>query len=274
MFSTPFTFFKSVSAGPAPAPVEQTFTTNGTWSCCSGATCIEVIAVGGGGGGRSFTPWGEPNPGRSSGGPGGGAGEVKICTLTSAFGSSQCVIIGSGGAANSNGQSSCFGSLVISTGGLAGSTAVCSSGTGSSTANGGNGGAGSPAGGNARACSANLGSGGYKTENQGCAGGSATGKPGGGGAGGGSSSCAFVYLGCGGAGGAGGTICDITLGTGGTGGTNANDSCMPLIAGGNATGYGAGGGGAAASNGYIAPSPTPLGGCGSPGVVKVIQYFS
>lgn len=256
-------------------PVEQLFTSNGTWSCCTGAVCVEVIAIGGGGGGRSFTGWIQPNPGRSTGGPGGGAGEVKICTLTSGFGSSQCVIIGSGGSSNNAGSASCFGALVIACGGAVGNVAVCVSGAGSSTATAGAAVGGSPVGGNSQACAANFGpldNPAHIPQNAGCAGGSATGKPGGGGGGGGASSCLFGYFGCGGPGGVGGTICGITLGRGGTGGCGCNGSNQIIAIGGAAVGYGAGGGGAASMGGYECGT-TRAGGCGGPGVVKVIQYF-
>jgi hypothetical protein len=271
MFSTPFTFLKSVSA--APPPVEQTFTTNGTWSCCSGATCVEVIAVGGGGGGRSFTGYAQPNPGRATGGPGGGAGQVLICTLNSGFGSSQCVIIGQGGASNNSGSASCFGALVIANGGNVGCAAVCVSGAGSSTVSAGAAVGGSPVGGNGRACADNFGFCTYLPQNFGCAGGSATGKPGGGGAGAGSSACMFGYFGCGGVGGSSSTICGITLGQGGTGGTNCSGPNQTIAVGGAAVGFGAGGGGAASTQSYDIGT-TRAGGCGGPGVVKVIQYFS
>ena len=45
--------------------VRQVFTSNGTWSCCTGAQRINVIAIGGGGGGYS-------------GGLGGSGGSGKV----------------------------------------------------------------------------------------------------------------------------------------------------------------------------------------------------
>lgn len=113
------------------------FTANGTWNCCTGATCIEVmtIAGGGGGGGGAGTDCSGINN-KVSGGAGGGGGGVSICLLTTGFGTSQCVIVGQGGAGGarscfplgavgqagngSNGGDSCFGSLVKSTGGKLG----------------------------------------------------------------------------------------------------------------------------------------------------------
>lgn len=270
------TNYINVVAAPTP-PVETLFTTNGTWSCCPGAVCIEVVAVGAGAGGRSITGRNPSFPFRDTGAPGGGAGEVIVCTLTSGFGSSQCIRIGSGGVSNVSGGATCFGALVIAPGGAVGAVAVCASGTGSSTAAGGDGGGASSNGGNGKACSADLGAGaGYRTQNAGDPGQTVTAKPGGGGAGGGSSvfsGACGLYTGCGGAGGAGGTICGITLGTGGAGGTNCNGTPMPNAPGNAASGFGAGGGGAASLGGYCIGATIP-GGAGAAGVLKVIQYFS
>lgn len=268
------TNYITVVAGPVAPPVEQTFTTNGTWNCCPGAICVEVIAVGAGAGGRSTSRWlNMPNPGRFTGGPGGGAGEVVLCGLTGGIASSVCVIVGSGGAANSAGGASCFGSVVVAAGGAVGAAVVCASGAGSSTSAGGDGGGNSSNGGGTKACAADFGAVCYITQNKGENGQTIIGKPGGGGGGGGFSNCAFGYLGSGGAGGTGGTICGLTLGNGGAGGTNANDTCMPNVAGGAASGYGAGGGGAASVGGYIS-CPASNGGAGGNGVIKVIQYFA
>jgi hypothetical protein len=266
------TNYINVVAAPTP-PVETTFTTNGTWSCCPGAVCVEVVAVGAGAGGRSFTGFNQSAPFRQTGAPGGGAGGVVICTLTTGFGSSQCVRIGTGGGSNTAGGGTCFGALVVADGGGVGSVATCASGIGSSTASGGVGGNGSPNGGLGRATADNFGAGNcYLAANAGCAGGAATGKPGAGGAGGGYSQCGGAgYFGCGGAGGAGSTLCGITLGTGGAGGTNCNGTPMPA-AGNAASGFGAGGGGAASPDGYCLGT-TIAGGAGGNGVLKVIQYF-
>lgn len=269
------TNYITVVAGPA---FEQTFTTNGTWNCCPGAVCVEVIAVGAGAGGRSTSRWlNMANPGRFTGGAGGGAGEVVLCGLTGGVASSVCVVIGSGGAANSAGGASCFGSVVVAAGGAVGAAVVCASGAGSSTSAGGDGGGNSSNGGGTKACAADFGAVCYITQNKGENGQTIIGKPGGGGGGGGWSQCAFGYLGSGGAGGTGGTICGLTLGNGGCGGTNANcccmGSCMPLVAGGAASGYGAGGGGAASVDGLIS-CPASVGGTGGNGIIKVIQYFA
>lgn len=259
-----------INVTSAPAPVETLFTNSGTWSCCPGATYIEVIAVGGGAGGRNGGYCVMVNPSRFTGGPGGGAGGVKVCQLNSGFGSSQCVIIGNGGGANTAGGNTCFGSLVIANGGAVGSPPSYAAGVGQSTASGGIGGNTSSCGGGAKACAADLGvGGGYKLVNKGNDGQAVAGTPGAGGAGGGRSLCLYGYNGCGGAGGAGGTICGITLGTGGNGGTNFDaSSCNE--SGSAGSGYGAGGGGGA-SNDYVASSKA--GGAGQKGVLKVIQYF-
>jgi PKD repeat protein len=256
----------------APAPVEQTFTADGTWTCCAGATYIEVIAVGGGAGGRSTIGAIGANPGRRTGGGGGGAGEVVVCQLTTGFGSSQCVRIGSGGGSNTAGAATCFGTLVTALGGAVGGAPVYVASAGSSTTPGGDGGGSSSDGGASKACAANFGSGGYISQNAGDAGCSITAKPGGGAGGGGYSACAFGYQGCGGAGGAGGTICGITLGNGGNGGTNCNGSNQTIAVGCAASGYGAGGGGAASTYDYDIGT-TRAGGAGGAGVMKVIQYF-
>lgn len=242
-----------IDVQPAPAvPIEETFTADTTWSCCPGATRVEVIAVGGGGGGGG----GKPNFSLlfGAGGAGGGAGGVVICELTSGFGISECVIVGSGGAggarstsciegnapAGALGGASCFGSIVIGNGGNGGAGGRITAGNSIST--GGVGGDGSPNGGNAST---------FKTGPVSTAGGSATGKPGGGGAGGGFNidgpSCTLSAT----SGGSASTICEITLGSGGS------------------LGIGAGGCGGRTFNG----SASTAGGAGGAGVVKVIQYF-
>lgn len=264
----------SKAGGPVISCVVQCFTTNGTWSCCPGTTCIEVVAIGGGGGGRSGI-MNSSNPGRSTGGPGGGAGGVSICTLTSGFGTSQCVIIGSGGATDTNGNPTCFGALVVAGGGAAGAASVTVAGVGSSTSAGGAGGTGNqgtaPAGGGTKACADALG---YPSqtaapENAGSDGSSATGFPGAGGGGGGFSACTFGWFGNGGAGAAGGTICGITLGSGGNGRTsspaNFTERCG---APGTMPGGGGGGGGSNSSNTVIRD-----GGRGATGMVQVTQFI-
>ena len=253
----------------------QCFTTNSTWTRCPGTVCIEVVTIGGGGGGRDGIQF-TSNPGRSTGGPGGGAGGVSVCTLTTGFGGTQSVVIGAAGAANGNGGSSCFGALVCAGGGAAGAAVSSSAGTGSSTASGGAGGAGSlgtaPAGGGAKACADALGYPGNTAipEDEGNPGSSAAGFPGAGGGGGGFSACAFGWYGNGGAGAAGGTICGITLGNGGNGST-ASPQNFADRSGSPGTSPGGGGGGAGSNS---SNTVTRNGGVGGTGMVQVVQYYT
>jgi len=197
------------TVAPSYGTIVQCFTSNGTWSCSTGSTvCVEVVAIGGGAGGRSGIQF-SSNPGRVTGGPGGGAGGVSVCTLTSGFGTSQCVIIGGGGASDTAGSATCFGALVVAGGGQLGAVVASSAGVGSSTASGGAGGTGNqgtaPAGGGTKACADALPYPGNSAipEDEGNPGSSAAGFPGGGGGGGGFSACGFGWYGNGGAGAAG-----------------------------------------------------------------------
>ena len=267
MFTNPFTFQKQAGGGTLSCVV-QCFTANGTWSCCSGATCIEVVAVAGGGGGGPGSPGTSSNASTCmrSGGPGGGAGGVVVCTLTSGFGTSQCVIIGTGGAAGvggsnlfgtptcsgGNGGASCFGALVVATGGGGGQPGQSATWSPGRCISGGVGGNDSPNG--AYACVSNV----YGENGSG---GSATGKPGSGGAGFGSGyQTAEPETG----GGGGSTICGITLGNGGNGGGGG-------AAGSNGSGFGAAGGGGSKPNDYFCNSFN--GGAGAAGIIQVTQYI-
>ena len=95
----------------------QVFTANGTWKRPSNVNTVLVTMCGGGGGGQSF----------SSGGNGGGSGTCYrrwIYPVTSDV----SITVGTGGATNSDGGSSSFGSLVAAggtTGG--GGSRVCPS---------------------------------------------------------------------------------------------------------------------------------------------------
>ena len=267
MFNTPFTFQKQVvPAGPSYLAVVQCFTTNGTWSCCTGTVCVEVVAIGAGGGGRTAAnpnirpPMG--NPGAALGGPGGGAGGVSICTLTSGFGTSQSVVIGTS-SVNANGGASCFGTLVRAGGGFAGAAAFACCGAGVNiSAAGGAGGTGnagtSPAGGCTCACPQGL--------NNGQPGGSAVGFPAGGGGGASSGECLSLYQGSYGLGGTGSTLCGINLGQGGTGG-GPTIGINGFV--GVPFGSGGGGGGQDGNSGNYG-----TGVAGAPGIVKVTQYVS
>lgn len=275
MFTTPFTYMAQAGGGTFSCVV-QCFTTNGTWSCCTGAVCIEVVAIGGGAGGRSGIQHTAGSPGRSTGGPGGGAGGVSVCTLTSGFGTSQCVIIGGGGASDTSGSASCFGVLVCAGGGSVGNAPSSVSGVGSTTTAGGAGGAGnqgtSTAGGGTKACAGALGSPSNSAapENSGENGASAAGFPGAGGGGGGFSQCPVQgWWGNGGAGAVGGTICGITLGSGGNGRTSSSQNFTERCGSpGTMPGGGGGGGGTNSSNTVIRD-----GGRGATGMVAIIQYI-
>jgi hypothetical protein len=278
------------STRTVPLPVEQTFTANGTWSCCSGATCIEVLVIGAGGGGNSGARDTRVafNGRLNIGGAGGGGGGIALATLSGAqVPSSVCVIVGTGGnggQANSancsdgyvgtNGGASCFGSCVVANGGRScnsantngggysnvgvGGVNDCAGGGGTAVINTGTGTACS--GGNGGGMGTQIGLaavqlvGGPPTNVAG------TFRPRGGAGGGGSSCCA---QGAGGSVISGTVCCGICIGNSGCGGSTEG------AAGGNGQAYGAGGGGGHASN-----SPTAeKAGNGAPGVVKVIQYF-
>lgn len=244
--------------------VTQCFTSNGTWSCCPGTFCIEVVAIGAGGAGAGGAAFTTPSC-ASTGGGGGGGGGVSICGMTSGFGTSQCVIVGSG-------SDSCFGPLVTATKGTNGcasirnTTAFPEISTGSAPGGVGN-----------YACG---GAGGFSCTAAGettmGGGGSCATAPGGGGGGGSvwlRSDIRF-FASFGGGGGGGSTLCGITLGSGGRGGagvstippgTNTGRTTCP-----GASFGGGGGGGAAASNGICQQS----GEAGAPGIVKVTQYIT
>ena len=252
----------------------QCFTTNSTWTRCPGTVCIEVVSIGAGGGGRTGQQF-STNPGRSTGGPGGGAGGVSICTLTTGFGGTQSVVIGTGGPADTAGGASCFGALVCAGGGGAGGALSSAAGVGSSTASGGGGGAGnagtSSAGGGAKACSDALPYSGNSQipENSGNDGSTTAGFPGGGGGGGGRSACAFGWFGCAGLPGSGGTICGITLGSGGTGSASFAGTSDEIGGAGSIPGGGGGGGG---TQNFATVVRT--GGAGGRGLVQVVQYYT
>lgn len=105
----------------------QCFTSNGTWTCPTGTTCIEVCVAGGGGGGGGGA-W--INSGWGAGGGGGGGGGISYCQLLNpSIPSSVCIVLGAGGlcgpaatfntcgSPGGNGQPSCFGNLISAAGG-------------------------------------------------------------------------------------------------------------------------------------------------------------
>ena len=268
-----------------PLPVEQCFTSNGTWTCCSGAVCIEVVAIGGGGGGGGgvLSVGGSSPPSCTAAGQGGGgAGGVSICVLTSGFGSSQCVVIGNGGAGGSQGTpssttaggdggSTCFGTLVCAGGGF-GPPSYSGGQPVATMPQRGAGGVGnqgtSPFGG----YSGRFASGAAPNPT---AGSSATGFPGGGGGASGIPVGGFTsYPGC--LGGVGSTICGICLGAGGDAGlTRYGPSSGGTIGDGKTNGqcYGAGGGGGGGGCNTTG-SPNYNGANGFQGILKVTQYFA
>jgi hypothetical protein len=258
--------------------VQDIFTNNGTWSCCTGAQRINVIAIGGGGGGYSsfYTNAWAGGFVANTGGAGGAGGDIEICDIYSGFGSSQCVIIGAGGASDTPGATSCFGSLVVAGGGAVGEGTQSYNGgatPGTATALGGLGGTNGCNGGNSFGCAADLGGSGFKSQNNGLPGSSARSKSPSGGGGGSVSTCdggITIYCGNGGAGGNRQIWAGVILGPGGAG---ANSVICTSGSGSSASGYGAGGGGAA--NIAIPGGLCFLGqgGCGSQGVVIVTQFF-
>ena len=275
-----------------PLPVEQCFTSNGTWSCCAGVVCIQVIAVGGGGGGNGGGVCNNIFNTANAGGQGGAGGSFVIATWSGVqVPTSTCVIIGAAGlgaaattsAGNgcqgTNGGNTCFGSCLVAGGGCAGdggqvdarkggysrvsyggvngcggkpTVATITTGTGTATL--GN------CGGEMRAtCFTPI----TELAGKDGDGGLVSGKGGGAGGAIGGNNAATCCCGAGGVGAIGFTCCGITLGNGGAG------AAAPGGVGSNATGYGAGGGG---SSGDLFCSPAA--GNGGAGILKVIQYFA
>ncbi len=241
----------------------QSFTSSTTWTAPAGVTSVNYLVVAGGGGGGSATT------GINMGG-GGGAGGLLQGQLAVIPGNTYTVTIGSGGAANTNGGNSVFGSITATGGGQGAGNAVSPYNAG----NGGSGGGGRPYN------SLQKGSG---IPGQGFDGGSAGSVDVAGGGGGSSSVGGSVSSGTVAGAGGSGTVVGITgsnvtyaggggggayigntagaggSGGGGAGGSNANGS--------NATGYGSGGGGAGQFGN------TNIGGSGSAGIV-ILAYGS
>lgn len=269
-----------------PNTVVDTFTSNATWYCCTGATCVEVIAIGGGGGGAAGGASSSTTDNRGVvGGAGGGGGAVVIATITAAQLAASTVPIvvggaGSGGAGVSptnqgnigtDGGASCFGGFLTANGGKTpleggyinaapggvngcagvGGTGVITCGTGTVCA-GGNGGYMNAT------CYTDI-NGGPAANVDGT-----TRTPGGGAGGSMWYLSGVTYSGNGGVGRGPNTVCDIQLGASGRGGN------APGGAGVVSAGYGAGGAGGAANRNAASASGRP----GTQGFVKVIQYFS
>lgn len=280
MFSTiPNLVSKSFGIPPTVCSISECFTSNGTWYCCPGTFCIEVVLVAGGGGGGSGVL--QCSLFRVTGGAGGGAGGVQVSSLTSLIGSCANIFIGAGGAGGpdrfsniqgfgnpgSEGGCSCFAqpfsgfpSLIVTggQGGLGGYSDNIDVFRAGGAGGGGSQGS-SPAG-------ANISVGCLNGQ-----GGSQPNKPGGGGAG-----FSINYDapgdvvnatpgGC--ASGTYGDFCGITLSDGGYGGNDFQ--CGSSSTG----GFGGGGGGGA---GYANTNPAGrgfAGGAGAPGIIKVTQYY-
>ena len=271
MFSTGVNFVAKKPAEPAVTVVTDCFTASGTWSCCPGTVCAEVVAIGGGGAGGAGTNGGNTNVFISVGGGGGGAGAALASTITSGLSATECVIIGSGAASvnfgnnGGAGGASCFGAHLIANGGAGGLGGKLISGfSASCTVTGGAGGCSSPNGGNSTASTFGIAS----TSNT--SGGTALGKPG---AGGGGGAWARCFGSCsnnnGAGGGAGNTFCGITLGTGGAGGNTSSAYGGTPTNGSSGSGYGAAGGGGA---GKYGPGTISCSGAGAAGFVMVNQY--
>ena len=258
--------------------IYHTFLSSGTFTPTQSITCDYLVVAGAGGGG---------GPGVSGGG-GGGAGGVR-CTVGATGGggslesalsltaTAYTVTVGAGGAADTIGNNSVFGSITSTAGGRGKSSGSAAN------ANGGSGGGGN---GTAAGVSANIA--GTGTANQGYAGGdgfpgpgdNARNSGGGGGAGsvgaagtasvggnGGSgittsiSGTSTVY-----AGGGGGGVGYGTRGTGTNGGGNGGNGSTAGTAGTANTGSGGGGGGRNESTGTT-QSP----GAGGSGIV-IVRY--
>jgi hypothetical protein len=114
-------FMLALKVAPG-STIRTTFTSNGTFTVPNCVTSLTVEAWGGGGGGF--------DGGSNGGGKGGGGGGYAKGTITSASGD-YTIVVGSGGAENSDGAASTFGStLVVANGGKGGTNETSGGGTG------------------------------------------------------------------------------------------------------------------------------------------------
>jgi hypothetical protein len=106
----------------------ETFTSNGSWTCPQGVTRVMVECWGAGGGGGSRS---------SNGTAGGGGGGAYVRSILNVIpGNSYTIVVGSGGAANSNGGNTSFHTnLVMAEGGKGGSLNNSAGGAGGLGAN-------------------------------------------------------------------------------------------------------------------------------------------
>jgi hypothetical protein len=227
----------------------HTFTSSSTFTPSVALTNVDYLVVAGGGGGGHYTNTTEQyNGGGGAGGlrctvgatGGGGSLESKL-SLSS--GTGYTVTVGSGGAYNTNGSDSVFGSITSTGGGRGGAFYTGGVATG---------GSGGGAGGNTS--SPNTSPGASGTANQGYAGGSGGRQgPGGYGTGGGG----------GGAGGVGANAANIDAAPGGAGGIGVKITELASATNTGVSNYYAGGGGGGAEGGTPGAGGAGGGGAGS-----------
>jgi hypothetical protein len=130
---------KAASNWPSPPPLQQAYTTAGTytWVCPTGVTSVSVVCVGGGGN-TGFVPTG--------GYPAGGGGALAYANNISVTpGNSYTVVVGAGGSVfGADGGNSSFNGTTVRAGGGKTNNTDTSGGAGGTVLNGtgGNGGAG------------------------------------------------------------------------------------------------------------------------------------
>lgn len=90
-----------------PEPIKEEITTSGTWTVPEGVTEIEVRLFGGGGGGATS---------------GGGGGYMAYAKMTVTPGTQYAITIGAGGAADTAGGATSFGTSLTAQGGQPGSS--------------------------------------------------------------------------------------------------------------------------------------------------------
>lgn len=105
------------SATPLNTKGQQIFTSSGIFTVPAGVHSIQVFVVGGGGGGGHAKSDAGAGVGYTKSGGGGGGGYTKYGTYNVTPGTQYAVVIGAGGAGDSNGGTSSFGSLLSASGG-------------------------------------------------------------------------------------------------------------------------------------------------------------